>query len=45
MLTAFINATIFSGSEIISGKALVAENDKIVAITDPSALPSYVKKH
>jgi len=43
MLTAFINATIFSGSEIISGKALVAENDKIVAITDPSALPSYVK--
>ncbi|MEO8819300.1 MAG: hypothetical protein ABI374_00515, partial [Ginsengibacter sp.] len=33
MLTTFINSTIYTGSEKISGKALVIEDDKIKAIT------------
>jgi N-acetylglucosamine-6-phosphate deacetylase len=44
MLTAFINATIFTGSEKISGKALVIEDDKIKEITDIQAIPESAKQ-
>ena len=39
MLTAFKNATIFTGNETISGKSLLIRNDRIESIADPSAVP------
>ncbi len=43
MLTAFINATIFTGSETISGKSLLIRNDRIESIIDPSVVPEDAK--
>ena len=38
MVTAFTNATIFTGTEVLTGKALLIEQGKIRAIIDESAL-------
>ena len=43
MLTAFINATIFTGSETISSKSLLIRNDRIESIVDPSTVPEYAE--
>lgn len=40
MLTAFINARIYTGEEEISGQALLIENDKIKAILSPAEIPA-----
>jgi len=39
MYKAFKNATIFTGSETISGKSLLTRNDRIESIADPSTMP------
>lgn len=39
MYTAFTNATIFTGSEKIAGKALLILNDRIESIIDPASIP------
>ncbi len=39
MLTALTNATIFTGSETLTGKALLLRNDRIEAIIDPASIP------
>jgi N-acetylglucosamine-6-phosphate deacetylase len=38
MITAFINATIFTGEELIKGKVLLTEGDKIREIADPESI-------
>jgi len=44
MLTAFLNGKIYTGTEVISGKALVIEDDKIKEITGAETLPDKIKK-
>jgi N-acetylglucosamine-6-phosphate deacetylase len=44
MLTAFINATIFTGKEKINGKALIIEDDKIKELADEESIPGEAKK-
>ncbi|HEY5367634.1 MAG TPA: N-acetylglucosamine-6-phosphate deacetylase [Hanamia sp.] len=44
MLTAFLNGKIYTGTEIISGKALIVEDDKIKEIIEDGLLPDGVKK-
>jgi N-acetylglucosamine-6-phosphate deacetylase len=44
MLTAFINGKIYTGNEIISGKALLVEDDIIKGITEAGMLPDEAKK-
>lgn len=44
MLTAFINATIFTGKEKITGKALIIEDDKIKELADEESVPDEAKK-
>ena len=44
MVTAFINATIFTGKEKISGKSLLIENDKINGITVNELIPRNSKQ-
>jgi N-acetylglucosamine-6-phosphate deacetylase len=39
MITALTNATIFTGSDEIKGKAVLIEGGKIKAVVDPSAIP------
>lgn len=39
MLTAFVNASIFTGRETIKGKALLVENDRIKAFVEPGDVP------
>jgi len=39
MLKALVNSTIYTGSEKLSGKALLIKNDRIEAILDPGSLP------
>jgi len=39
MYKAFINATIFTGSDTVSGQSLLIRNDRIESIIDPSAIP------
>jgi N-acetylglucosamine-6-phosphate deacetylase len=39
MYTALTNATIFTGTETIAGKALLIKNDRIEGIIDPSSIP------
>jgi N-acetylglucosamine-6-phosphate deacetylase len=39
MLTALINAQIFTGTEKITGKAILMEDSRIREITDPGSLP------
>jgi N-acetylglucosamine-6-phosphate deacetylase len=39
MLTAFTNATVFTGRETISGKTLLIRNDRIESITGPEMVP------
>lgn len=38
MYKAFINATIFTGSETLTGKALLLKNDRIEGIIDPASV-------
>ena len=40
MTTAFINATIFTGTGELTGKALLIENDEIAGIIDATAIPT-----
>jgi len=44
MITAFINATIFTGTEKISSKALIIEDEKIKEIIDIESIPEEVTK-
>ena len=44
MLTALINATLFTGTEKISGKALIIEDEKIKGIIDRTSVPESAKK-
>jgi len=44
MLTAFINATVFTGKEKITGEALVIENDKIKGFVNVESIPENAKK-
>lgn len=44
MLTAFINATVFTGKEKITGKALILENDKIKGFVNVESIPEDAKK-
>jgi N-acetylglucosamine-6-phosphate deacetylase len=39
MITAFINATIFTGEELLSGKVLLTEGEKIREIAGPESVP------
>jgi N-acetylglucosamine-6-phosphate deacetylase len=39
MYTALTNATIFTGTETITGKALLIKNDRIEGLIDPSSIP------
>lgn len=39
MLTAFINATIYTGREVITGKALLIDNETVSAVTDLNKIP------
>lgn len=39
MLTAFINATIYTGREVITGKALLIDNETVSAVTDLDKIP------
>jgi N-acetylglucosamine-6-phosphate deacetylase len=39
MLTAFINATIYSGQEVITGKVLLIDNETVSAVTDLNKIP------
>jgi N-acetylglucosamine-6-phosphate deacetylase len=39
MLTAFTNATLYTGREIITGRALLIDNETVSAITDPELIP------
>lgn len=39
MVTALTNGTIYTGTEVISGKTLLIENDKIKAIAGPGEIP------
>jgi N-acetylglucosamine-6-phosphate deacetylase len=39
MLTALVNAIIYTGREKLSGKAVLIKNDRIEAIPDPDSLP------
>jgi N-acetylglucosamine-6-phosphate deacetylase len=39
MSTALINATIYTGSETLAGKAILIKNDRIESIVDPVSLP------
>jgi N-acetylglucosamine-6-phosphate deacetylase len=43
MLTAFTNATIFTGIETISGKSLLIRDDRIESIIDPATVPEDAK--
>ncbi len=43
MLTALTNATIFTGKEEISGKALILDNDKISGFVDADSVPANSK--
>jgi len=42
MLTALTNSVIFTGSEKLSGKTLIIEDDKIKAIADPATIPADI---
>lgn len=44
MITAFLNATIFTGQEMITGKALIIENDFIKEIADIESIPGEIIK-
>jgi len=44
MQIAFTGATIFTGAEEITGKALIIENGRISALTDPAAIPAAAKE-
>ncbi|MEO5649815.1 MAG: amidohydrolase family protein, partial [Ginsengibacter sp.] len=44
MLTAFINATIFTGKEKVSGKALLIEDDVIKGLREMESIPADAKK-
>ncbi|HEV2833434.1 MAG TPA: N-acetylglucosamine-6-phosphate deacetylase [Hanamia sp.] len=44
MLTAFINATIFTGKEKVSGKALLIEGDVIKGLEDIESIPADTKR-
>jgi N-acetylglucosamine-6-phosphate deacetylase len=44
MLTAFINATVFTGKEKISGKALLIENDIIKGLQEIESIPVDAKR-
>jgi N-acetylglucosamine-6-phosphate deacetylase len=39
MYKAFINATVFTGSEIITAKAILVKNDRIESIIDSASIP------
>ncbi len=39
MITAFINATIYTGREVITGKALLIDNETVSAVTDINNIP------
>lgn len=43
MITAFINATIFTGEETIKGKVLLTDGGKVSAIADPGAVTPDIK--
>jgi len=40
MYKAFTNATVLTGNETITGKAVIIDNNRIRAITDPGSVPS-----
>ena len=44
MLTAFINATIYTGNEKVIDKVLLIDNDKIKDIIEPALIPENVEK-
>ncbi len=44
MITAFLNATIFTGEKTISGKALIIENEFIKEISDIKLIPGDIIK-
>ncbi|MEO6136623.1 MAG: N-acetylglucosamine-6-phosphate deacetylase [Ginsengibacter sp.] len=44
MITAFLNATIFTGEEMITGKALIIEDDCIKEIIDIESIPAAAIK-
>ncbi len=44
MLTAFFNATIFTGNEKVSGKALLVEEAKIAGLSDYDSIPANAVK-
>ncbi len=39
MITAFTNATIYTGREVITGKALLIDNETVTALTDLNKIP------
>ena len=43
MLTALINATIFTGKEEVSGKVLIVDGDKIIGLVNCDAVPENAK--
>ena len=45
MQKAFYNATIYTGSEMLTGKAILVDNGTITAIIDESAIPSSFAIH
>ena len=44
MITAFVNGTIYTSKEKITGKSLVVEDDKIKTITEDGMIPENAKK-
>jgi len=44
MQTAFVNGTIFTGKEKVTGKALIIENDQIKEITNNELIAENIKK-
>ena len=43
MLTALTRATVFTGAEIIAGKAVLIENDRIGLLVDIDEIPEGAK--
>jgi len=43
MLTAFTNATIFNGREVITGKSLLIDKEMVSAVIDPHKIPPEAK--
>jgi len=42
MITAFINGTVFTGEEFLSGKVLLTEGTEIRKIAEPGSVPDGV---